>query len=94
MALSMRQAGWALLALTVVAVGFTVMMVLQYGHAMQPVHYASAVALVAIMVSWPFVTGWQPWRSEETRFRPCGECGTLWSPREAGAPFCPACGKT
>jgi hypothetical protein len=87
--LSTRQVGYALLALTVATVGLTLYMAAGAHHAMAPVHYAPAVALVAMMAAWPFANGWRPGRRAAER--DCAACGTHWLPGE-GTAKCPACG--
>lgn len=90
MALSTRQVGYALLALTAATVGLTAYMAASARHQMQPIHYAPAAALVAMMVAWPFANGWRPWRAAAAHS--CPACGVQWLPGE-GAGACPACGK-
>jgi hypothetical protein len=89
--LTTRQIGYALLGLTVATVGLTAYMAATAHHAMQPVHYAPAAALLAMMVAWPFANGWRPWRQMTTE-RDCAACGAHWLPTE-GANACPACGQ-
>lgn len=89
MALSNRQVGYALLGLTVVTVALTIYMALTAHDAMAPIHYAPALALVAMMVAWPFANGWRPGRRAGNPS--CAACGAEWLPGE-GAGACPACG--
>jgi hypothetical protein len=87
--LSNRQVGYSLLALTAATVGLTVYMAATADHRMDLVHYAPAVALVAMMVAWPFANGWRPWQRSDGHS--CAACGAQWLPGE-GAGACPACG--
>ena len=91
LALSPRQIGWALVALTAVAIALTVVMVSGASHAMEPLHLAPASILILVTAVWPFANGWRPFGLKA--MRTCGACGTQWSPaQEGGARSCPACG--
>jgi hypothetical protein len=87
--LSNRQVGLALLGLTAVTVALTAYMAATAHHRMEAVHFAPALALVAMMVAWPFANGWRPWKAAPDQS--CTACGTQWLPGEA-AGSCPACG--
>jgi hypothetical protein len=88
--LTTRQVGFALLGLTVITIGLTVLMAVQAHHGMAPIHYAPAAALVAMMVVWPFANGWRPWT--DSLPQSCRSCGTQWLPGESQG-HCPACGQ-
>ncbi|HUR61337.1 MAG TPA: hypothetical protein VM286_03105 [Candidatus Thermoplasmatota archaeon] len=90
MSLTTRQVGYGLLGLTALTVALTAYMVATADHAMAPIHYAPAAALVAMMAVWPFANGWRPWTSSLPQS--CRACGTQWLPGEAQGQ-CPACGQ-
>lgn len=71
-------------------IALTVYMASSTQHGMQPIHYAPALALILMMVIWPFANGWRPWKAAPART--CSACGTHWLPGEAGG-ACPACGQ-
>lgn len=90
--LSARHVTVALVLLWLLALGATLLM-LQDGHRMDPVHWAPAFLLSALLAAWPFALGWRPFTPVQKRLRTCDACGTQWRPAdEGGALRCPACG--
>lgn len=59
---------------------------------LSPMMLLPAAGLIIMLAALPFLSGWNPFASSAERLSSCAACGTMWSPRLDGTPFCPACG--